>query len=76
MANVNDVVESIEETKTVIEETGKDVSANIDQVNTILEMYQPLVEKLVSWIGYGLSFIGALILINVILIVYLVVKRN
>ena len=57
MAKVDDVVESIEETKDQIEETGKeiekvleatgkDVSQNVEQLNTILDVYQPIVEKL------------------------------
>ncbi len=86
MAKVDDVVESIEETKEqieetgkeiekVLEETGKDVSANVEQLNTILDVYQPIVEKLTSWIGYGLVFIGLLLLVNVMLIMYLVIKK-
>ena len=34
-----------------------------------------LVEKLTSWIGYGLVFIGLLLLVNVALIMYLVIKK-
>ena len=75
MAKVDDVVESIEETKEQIEETGKDVSANVEQLNTILDVYQPIVEKLTSWIGYGLVFIGLLLLVNVMLIMYLVIRK-
>ena len=85
MATVDDVVESIEETKDQIEETGKeiekvleatgkDVSQNVEQLNTILDVYQPIVEKLTSWIGYGLIFIGLLLLVNVMLIMYLVIR--
>ena len=86
MAKVDDVVESIEETKEqieetgkeiakVLEETGKDVSQNVEQLNTILDVYQPIVEKLTSWIGYGLIFIGLLLLVNVMLIMYLVIRK-
>lgn len=86
MAKIDNVVESIEETKDQIEEsgkemqkvleaTGKDVSNNVEQLNTILDVYQPIVEKLTSWIGYGLLFIGLLILVNVILIMYLVIRK-
>ena len=86
MAKVDDVVESIEETKDQIEETGKeiekvleatgkDVSQNVEQLNTILDVYQPIVEKLTGWIGYGLVFIGLLLLVNVMLIMYLVVRK-
>ena len=86
MAKVDDVVESIEETKEqieetgkeiekVLEETGKDVSANVEQLNTILDVYQPIVEKLTSWIGYGLVFIGFLLLVNVMLIMYPVIRK-
>ena len=86
MAKVDDVVESIEETKDQIEETGKeiekvleatgkDVSQNVAQLNTILDVYQPIVEKLTSWIGYGLIFIGLLLLVNVMLIMYLVIRK-
>ena len=86
MAKVDDVVESNEETKDqieetgkeiekVLEETGKDVSQNVEQLNTILDVYQPIVEKLTSWIGYGLIFIGLLLLVNVILIIYLVIRK-
>ena len=75
MAKVDDVVESIEETKDQIEETGKDVSQNVEQLNTILDVYQPIVEKLTSWIGYGLIFIGLLLLVNVMLIMYLVIRK-
>ena len=56
-------------------ETGKDVSANVEQLNTILDVYQPIVEKLTSWIGYGLVFIGLLLLVNVMLIMYLVIRK-
>jgi len=83
---IENVVESIEETKDqiettgkeiekVLEETGKDVSSNVEQLNTILDVYQPIVEKLTSWIGYGLVFIGLLLLINVALIMYLVIRK-
>ena len=86
MAKVDDVVESIEETKDqieetgkeiekVLEETGKDVSQNVEQLNTILDVYQPIVEKFTSWIGYGLIFIGLLLLVNVMLIMYLVIRK-
>lgn len=86
MAKVDDVVESIEETKDQIEETGKeiekvleatgkDVSQNVEQLNTILDVYQPIVEKLTSWIGYGLIFIGLLLLVNMMLIMYLVIRK-
>jgi predicted PurR-regulated permease PerM len=86
MAKIDNVVESIEETKDQIEEsgkemqkvleaTGKDVSNNVEQLNTILDVYQPIVEKLTSWIGYGLLFIGLLLLVNVILIMYLVIRK-
>ncbi len=75
MAKIDNVVESIEETKDQIEETGKDVSNNVEQLNTILDVYQPIVEKLTSWIGYGLVFIGLLLLVNVILIMYLVIRK-
>lgn len=85
MAKIDNVVESIEETKDqieetgkeiekVLEETGKDVSNNVEQLNTILDVYQPIVERLTSWIGYGLVFIG-LLLVNVILIMYLVIRK-
>ncbi len=83
---IENVVESIEETKDqiettgkeiekVLEETGKDVSSNVEQLNTILDVYQPIVEKLTSWIGYGLVFIGLLLLVNVALIMYLVIRK-
>jgi predicted PurR-regulated permease PerM len=83
---IENVVESIEETKDqieetgkdiekVLEETGKDVSNNVEQLNTILDVYQPIVEKLTSWIGYGLVFIGLLLLVNVALIMYLVIRK-
>ncbi len=83
---IENVVESIEETKDqiettgkeiekVLEETGKDVSNNVEQLNTILDVYQPIVAKLTSWIGYGLVFIGLLLLVNVILIMYLVIRK-
>tara|TARA_Y100000590_G_scaffold402163_1_gene487690 strand:+ start:26141 stop:26371 length:231 start_codon:yes stop_codon:yes gene_type:complete len=72
---IENVVESIEETKDQIETTGKDISSNVEQLNTILDVYQPIVEKLTSWIGYGLVFIGLLLLVNVALIMYLVIRK-
>jgi len=75
MAKVSDVVESIEETKETIKETGAEVSTNINELKTVLDVYEPLVEKLISWIGYGLGLIGLLLLVNLILIGYLVIKH-
>ena len=67
--------ETGKEIEKVLEETGKDVSSNVEQLNTILDVYQPIVEKLTSWIGYGLVFIGLLLLVNVALIMYLVIRK-
>jgi|ETNmetMinimDraft_9_1059917.scaffolds.fasta_scaffold723940_1 hypothetical protein len=75
MSNAKDIVEKIDETKEVIEKSGKEVATNIDQLNTILEIYQPLVNKLMSWVGYGLILIGILLTLNVALIIYLFVKK-
>ena len=73
--NAQDIVEKIDETKEVIEKSGKEITTNIDQLNTILEIYQPLVNKLMSWVGYGLLLIGLLLALNVALIIYLVIKK-
>ena len=73
--NAQDIVEKIDETKEVIEKSGKEITTNIDQLNTILEIYQPLVNKLMSWVGYGLILIGILLALNVALIIYLVIKK-